>query len=607
MASIEQYGGLYYGWDPITENYAAQMDLNLIKLGIITRGSAESVLNDPPPPVRPTFEGDFDRYRFVNKAWIVGPNPTGLWSGHADEIAVSDNKSNNEPDQQGYAWNFTKPTEGLVMYVSNINSFMMYTTIRNASYDVISTQWVAVASGGGGGGGSGTINSGENLGSGKKVYAQVSGDKLQMRTLVAGSNVTLTETATEIKIDAASATQDGIKDGANKALLSPDNHNIFLAKNGDKLEFSSLKAGENTTITSDKTNGTVTINSTQPNVDSFVVDGENTGDGTTLFKSKLNKKLQIKTIKSGAGISVTNDDDTVTISSTGGGSLPDNVITGGLNDHESQSDPISGKEIQGILKDPSSSLDKNTLVFKGISAGNGIVIEDVVEQAGGSGYGLLRISAEQTVPTVNVSSASYTLKAEDAGKCLERNSSSPTTIIVPSGTFYASGTMIYICQVGVGAVTIQAGAGVTIRSPSGLTLQGQYSHVSLRLSSYNTWYLTFGLSSSTKTQSNGLIDIVAVTGSSHTLSTANIGKCIETDRPTDVIVFVTSNANDPIPIGSTFLIRQMGIGKTTITAQPGVTIRNPHGTFNLSKQYASVSLHKRGLDEWCIEGNLSEV
>jgi hypothetical protein len=313
-----------------------------------------------------------------------------------------------------------------------------------------------------------------------------------MKTLVAGENISLTSSADEITIESISV--GGIQDGYNKASLSPDNHNIFLSKNGDKLEFSSLTAGENTTITSNPTNGTVTINSTQPNVDGFIVDAENIGSGYQLVKEKVDKKIQIKTINAGTGISIANDLDTLTINSTGGGSLPDNVITGGLNDHQSEADPSSGNPIIGILKNQLFDPDKNTLVFKGISAGTGIIIEDFIDPETSGEYGLLRISAEPPlIVTGSVSSVSYTLKSEDAGKCMECISSSPTTIIVPANTFYSNGTMIYICQVGTGPVTIQAGSGLTIRSPSGLTIAGQYHHVSLRFSSNKTCYLTGGL------------------------------------------------------------------------------------------------------------------
>lgn len=52
------------------------------------------------------------------------------------------------------------------------------------------------------GGGSGTITGGQNLGTGAGVFAAAVGTNLQFKSLVAGTNVTLTPSGTEILIDA---------------------------------------------------------------------------------------------------------------------------------------------------------------------------------------------------------------------------------------------------------------------------------------------------------------------------------------------------------------------------------------------------------------------
>jgi hypothetical protein len=83
------------------------------------------------------------------------------------------------------------------------------------------------------------------------------------------------------------------------------------------------------------------------------------------------------------------------------------------------------------------------------------------------------------------------------------------------------------------------------------------------------------------------------------------GTIIEMNYPTDNTVTIP---NDPtFPINGVIMLRQMGVGTTTVIAGSGITLRNPHGTAKLYGQYASAFLQKRGTSEWCLEGNLSEV
>ena len=95
------------------------------------------------------------------------------------------------------------------------------------------------------GGGGGTVQSAINLGSGQGVFAQLVGSELQFKSLKAGSNVSLTSTATEITI---SSTGGGVNFQAGDGLAfdtstSPDTLNVDLytagcvATHGANLEF----------------------------------------------------------------------------------------------------------------------------------------------------------------------------------------------------------------------------------------------------------------------------------------------------------------------------------------------------------------------------------
>tara|TARA_Y100000593_G_scaffold91497_1_gene180408 strand:- start:4408 stop:7851 length:3444 start_codon:yes stop_codon:yes gene_type:complete len=72
----------------------------------------------------------------------------------------------------------------------------------NGSYLGVNAAGVVVltASSGGGGGGGGSVNGAANLGSGTGVFAQLSGDSLQFKSLIAGAGIELSATSTEITL-----------------------------------------------------------------------------------------------------------------------------------------------------------------------------------------------------------------------------------------------------------------------------------------------------------------------------------------------------------------------------------------------------------------------
>lgn len=105
-------------------------------------------------------------------------------------------------------------------------------------------------------------------------------------------------------------------------------------------------------------------------------------------------------------------------------------------------------------------------------------------------------AASQTVQ-VNTQTVSYILVLGDAGKTIEMNSGSATTVTVPpaSSVNFADGTVIEIFRYGTGAVAVQAGSGVTIRSSGGLLgIATQYESVVLRKRSGDEWVLVGSLS-----------------------------------------------------------------------------------------------------------------
>jgi len=92
--------------------------------------------------------------------------------------------------------------------------------------------------------------------------------------------------------------------------------------------------------------------------------------------------------------------------------------------------------------------------------------------------------------TLDRKTASYTLVSGDNNKLIEYNSATPVNNTIDSGVFTA-GNQILVSQYGAGQVTFVAGAGVTLRSPSGkLKLTGQYSLATIICISATEFYIS---------------------------------------------------------------------------------------------------------------------
>lgn len=86
----------------------------------------------------------------------------------------------------------------------------------------------------------------------------------------------------------------------------------------------------------------------------------------------------------------------------------------------------------------------------------------------------------------------YTLVLADASKLVTMSNGSASTLTVPSNSSVAFplGTQILIAQLGAGQVTIDEGAGVTVRTPETLLVRGQYGQIALVKIATDEWLLT---------------------------------------------------------------------------------------------------------------------
>jgi hypothetical protein len=85
----------------------------------------------------------------------------------------------------------------------------LITSITSDPFTPLVTELVQQIGGSGGSGGSGEVNSGENLGAGKTVFAGKPAEDLQFKSFIAGGGIQLSETATEITITATPTSGGG--------------------------------------------------------------------------------------------------------------------------------------------------------------------------------------------------------------------------------------------------------------------------------------------------------------------------------------------------------------------------------------------------------------
>lgn len=106
------------------------------------------------------------------------------------------------------------------------------------------------------------------------------------------------------------------------------------------------------------------------------------------------------------------------------------------------------------------------------------------------------IASEVTAAQVrNTQTVGYTPVFSDYTACIDMNSSSATTVTIPpnSSVAWPVGIWFDVCAVGNGQVSFVAGAGVTITTPSTLTVATQGGVVRAIQRAANSWILSGGL------------------------------------------------------------------------------------------------------------------
>jgi hypothetical protein len=92
---------------------------------------------------------------------------------------------------------------------------------------------------------------------------------------------------------------------------------------------------------------------------------------------------------------------------------------------------------------------------------------------------------------------------------------------------------------------------------------------------------------------------------SHNLDEDDLGFRIEMDVGSANSLMIDPDTTTNFPIGSTFVIDEIGAGQTQIVAGSGVTLLSSGGATFLQFQYAQAELYKRAANEWLLTGDIA--
>lgn len=178
--------------------------------------------------------------------------------------------------------------------------------------------------GGGGGGMAETLAA--NVGGGVPVFDSKTVDTLNFRSLAAGSGISLSSTPGGSTTITSTVVPGEVNAAANVGAGTP----VYDGKTGTTLKFRSLVAGSGISLSS-VAGGATTITSTVVPGETNTASNVGTGEGV-LFKSKNIYDLQFKTLKAGSNVTITNGTNEVTINAaaSGGGEVNTASNLGGV-------------------------------------------------------------------------------------------------------------------------------------------------------------------------------------------------------------------------------------------------------------------------------------
>lgn len=93
-----------------------------------------------------------------------------------------------------------------------------------------------------------------------------------------------------------------------------------------------------------------------------------------------------------------------------------------------------------------------------------------------------------------------------------------------------------------------------------------------------------------------------------TLELADAQALVEMDNAAANVLLIPTNAAVAFPIGTVISVTMIDVGVTSITADATVTLNGVSaGSGALGAQFSGVSIYKRGLDEWIVQGDIGVI
>ncbi len=343
-----------------------------------------------------------------------------------------------------------------------------------------------------------------NLGLGEPIFDDKVVSDLQFKSLVAGTNIDLTSNLTNIVIS-NTAPLGEINTASNVGLGAF----LFKQKDNLNLEFKSITAGAGINVTNN-TNDINIINDAPGEYNT----ASNVGTGLGLFKSKVVADLQFKSLTAGSNISLVNNANDISINAPSPGEVntASNVGTGvGLY----KSKTVNNLDFKSLLVGAGLSISNGsnevTLVntspgevntASNIGLGHGLYISktgvnlDFKSLIAGSGVDITSTSTEITI-TNNTSTVSFSsilstnlvLNNSYHNKFIQVNTVSASITITLSNSVQNGFTCLIFHNKGAGTNQININTNALTFLSRGLSIQNPAATASLMYNATtSTWY-----------------------------------------------------------------------------------------------------------------------
>jgi hypothetical protein len=384
-------------------------------------------------------------------------------------------------------------------------------------YDTDTSTWINVPNTGGGG----EVNTASNLGGGVGVFAQKVDEDLQFKGLVAGTNITLTPSATGITIDATGVgggAVDSVNGETGVVVLDTDD----IDEGVTNLYFTNGRASAAAPVqTVDGQTGTVSLTASYAPLshvgDTGAAHGDVVAAGAAGFMTGADK-TKLDGIATDANLyvhpnhsgDVTSDGDgaqTIAANAVTNAKAADmavNTIKGRITAGTGDPEDLTATQVRTIINVADGSF-ANPMTTEGdiITGGAGGVAQRLA--VGSEGQVLKTVSGAPAWATesggvslaeVQTFTGNKTLALTDINtyNVSQDGTAQEVTIPAQATVTWTADAEIHIEQGAAGVVTVTGATGVTINgvSAGSFVLAGQFSAATLKRTSEDAWTLIFG-------------------------------------------------------------------------------------------------------------------